>query len=178
MQGQILLNMLAHSGPLPQDKIEGQEMHTILLNLEGQRFVEQTQIGDRWAVTADGQHQLESLLREAESYHTRYDIFKDVFYERGTPVEFESEIGKDLRADVIESEGLDPVRVLFVQLLMGGSVQMIEWPKDRRAIEIGDVVISNEKIKERLDWVPIVGLEDGLKHTFDYFKDNLDHYLK
>ena len=62
--------------------------------------------------------------------------------------------------------------------IMGGSVQLIDWPKEREAIEIGDAVISNEKIKKALNWVPMVGLEDGLKLTYDYYKDKLDKYLK
>jgi len=62
--------------------------------------------------------------------------------------------------------------------IMGGSVQMIEWPKERKAIEIGDSVISNSKIKEKLGWVPKVLLEDGLKLTKDYFKHRLTNYLK
>tara|TARA_B100000315_G_scaffold49875_1_gene44481 strand:+ start:297 stop:1280 length:984 start_codon:yes stop_codon:yes gene_type:complete len=61
---------------------------------------------------------------------------------------------------------------------MGGSVQMIDWPKDRKAIEIGDAVISNAKIKDTLGWKSKVDFEKGLKLTYDYFQDKLDHYLK
>ena len=63
-------------------------------------------------------------------------------------------------------------------LIMGGSVQLIDWPKGRKAIEIGDAVISNAKIKRKLGWVPKIGFEDGLKATFDYYKNKLDKYLK
>jgi len=62
--------------------------------------------------------------------------------------------------------------------IMGGSVQMIDWPKDRVAIEIGDAVISNEKIKKAFRWRPKIGFEEGLKVTFDYYKDKVDKYLK
>jgi len=62
--------------------------------------------------------------------------------------------------------------------MMGGSVHLVDWPKDREAIEIGDAVISNEKIKKALSWVPKVALEYGLKLTYDYYKDKLGEYLK
>lgn len=62
--------------------------------------------------------------------------------------------------------------------IMGGSVHLVDWPKDREAIEIGDAVISNEKIKRALGWVPKVGLESGLKLTYDYYKDKLEEYLR
>jgi len=61
---------------------------------------------------------------------------------------------------------------------MGGSVKMMDWPKKRKAIEIGDAVISNVKINNTLGWEPKVSFEDGLKLTLNYYKDKLDHYLK
>ncbi|NQT59783.1 MAG: NAD(P)-dependent oxidoreductase [Bacteroidetes bacterium] len=62
--------------------------------------------------------------------------------------------------------------------IMGGSVHLIDWPKERQAIEIGDAVISNEKIKRALGWLPRVDLEYGLKLTYEYYKDKLGEYLK
>jgi UDP-glucose 4-epimerase len=61
--------------------------------------------------------------------------------------------------------------------IMGGSIQMTDWPKDRKAIEIGDAVISNKKIKETLGWKPKVTLEEGLKLTYNFYKDKLGHYF-
>jgi len=61
--------------------------------------------------------------------------------------------------------------------VLGGSVRMVDWPKGRKAIEIGDAVISNEKIKETLAWVPKVGFEEGLTLTLDYYKDKLEEYI-
>lgn len=62
--------------------------------------------------------------------------------------------------------------------IMGGDVHMIEWPRDRAAIEIGDAVISNEKIKEKLDWSPRTSVEDGLIKTREYFNSCLSKYLR
>jgi UDP-glucose 4-epimerase len=61
--------------------------------------------------------------------------------------------------------------------VLGGSVLMVDWPKERKAIEIGDAVISNAKIKEMLNWAPKVDFEEGLKRTLDYYKDKLEEYL-
>ena len=62
--------------------------------------------------------------------------------------------------------------------IMGGVVHLIDWPKERKAIEIGDAVISNEKIRKALGWEPKVNLEYGLKLTYDYYEDKLEEYLK
>lgn len=60
---------------------------------------------------------------------------------------------------------------------IGGTVKFVEWPKDREAIEIGDAVISNQKIKSVLGWAPRVDLANGLIKTKDYFLPCLEEYL-
>jgi UDP-glucose 4-epimerase len=60
---------------------------------------------------------------------------------------------------------------------IGGRVRHVEWPKDREAIEIGDSVISNRRIKEALDWKPSTPLDVGLERTRDYFAPALERYL-
>lgn len=62
--------------------------------------------------------------------------------------------------------------------IVGGTLKFIEWPKAREAIEIGDAVISNRKIKSLLGWAPQVDLASGLSKTKDYFLPCLKHYLE
>lgn len=61
---------------------------------------------------------------------------------------------------------------------IGGTARFVEWPPDRKAIEIGDAVISNEKIKTTLKWNPQFDLQSGLMKTRDYFADCLKQYVK
>jgi len=61
--------------------------------------------------------------------------------------------------------------------VMGGTVKFIDWPKDREIIEIGDAVISNEKIKSELGWRPHYNLNSGLSKTKEYFANCLHEYL-
>jgi len=61
---------------------------------------------------------------------------------------------------------------------IGGTTQSIEWPKDRKAIEIGDAVISNERIKDILNWRPKYDFQEGLIKTKEYFMPCLKKYLK
>jgi UDP-glucose 4-epimerase len=60
---------------------------------------------------------------------------------------------------------------------VGGTVRRVPWPKDRAALEIGDAVISNAKIKEILRWRPRFTLEEGLQRTRAYFRPVLSKYL-
>ena len=60
---------------------------------------------------------------------------------------------------------------------IGGTLRFVEWPKNREAIEIGDAIISNTKIKNCLGWSPTHDLPDGLALTATYFRDCLHKYL-
>lgn len=59
-----------------------------------------------------------------------------------------------------------------------GSVNFIKWPGDRKVTEIGDAVISNEKIKKILGWKPLNDLRGGLAKTKQYYTTCLKHYLR
>jgi len=65
----------------------------------------------------------------------------------------------------------------IVDVFKSGSIKFIEWPKENKAIEIGDAIITNKKIKERLSWHPDAELISGLKKTREFFADKLSDYL-
>jgi UDP-glucose 4-epimerase len=65
-----------------------------------------------------------------------------------------------------------------VTYIGSGKVRFVEWPANRKAIDIGDAVISNSKIKHSLGWAPTISLSDGLLKTRDYFGSVVHRYLK
>jgi UDP-glucose 4-epimerase len=65
-----------------------------------------------------------------------------------------------------------------VEYIKSGRVKHIQWPDDRKAIDIGDAVISNCKIKTLLQWKQKYDMKTGLIKTRDYYKDNLKYYLR
>ncbi|MCP4351359.1 MAG: NAD-dependent epimerase/dehydratase family protein [Desulfobacterales bacterium] len=60
-----------------------------------------------------------------------------------------------------------------VKYIGSGKVRYVDWPKERKAIEVGDAILSNQKIKSVLDWKPLYDLENGLIRTRKYY-DNCD----
>jgi len=60
---------------------------------------------------------------------------------------------------------------------VGGTVRFVEWPKERKAIDVGDAVITNRKIKGLLNWSPQYDLKSGLIKTKEFFLPSLKHYL-
>lgn len=64
-----------------------------------------------------------------------------------------------------------------IERVVGGKVVYVDWPKARGAIEVGDAVVTNKKIRDVLGWEPRYTLAEGLKLTKRYFKPVLSHYI-
>jgi UDP-glucose 4-epimerase len=65
-----------------------------------------------------------------------------------------------------------------VRHIGSGKVIFVDWPKSRKSIEVGDAVISNQKIKKVLSWSPRHDLESGLIKTKAYYETCLENYLR
>ncbi len=64
-----------------------------------------------------------------------------------------------------------------VEVMGKGAVEHVPWPQDWSKMDVGDVAISNAKIKERLGWRPQTDLHDGLLRTRVFFAQHLNAYL-
>jgi dTDP-glucose 4,6-dehydratase/UDP-glucose 4-epimerase len=59
----------------------------------------------------------------------------------------------------------------------GGKFQVIPFPADRKAIDIGDYYGNYSLIKSDLNWSPKVSLDEGLRLTADFYQKYMKHYL-
>ena len=64
-----------------------------------------------------------------------------------------------------------------VEVVGKGHVMHVPWPEDWVSLDVGDVTISNEKIKREIGWRPKTMLNDGLRNTLWYFQDRLNVYF-
>lgn len=64
----------------------------------------------------------------------------------------------------------------LVTRLAGGSYRVVPFPDDRLAIDIGDYVADDRKLRERLGWRPEVRLEEGLIRTLDFYREHGSAY--
>lgn len=65
-----------------------------------------------------------------------------------------------------------------VDYIGSGSVVQIPWPKGRKSVDVGDAIISNNKIKDTLNWSPRFSLKEGLIKTKAYYEGCLNEYLR
>ena len=68
----------------------------------------------------------------------------------------------------------------FVETLLdvvgGGSYELVPFPADRARIDIGDAYADYSRIREHLGWEPHVPLREGLERMVAYYATERDHY--
>lgn len=63
-----------------------------------------------------------------------------------------------------------------IKILGRGKYEFIKFPKDRKAIEIGNYVADIKKIRDELGWHPKVSVDEGIAKTIDYYKKYKKYY--
>jgi len=84
--------------------------------------------------------------------------------------------------DVFNIGGDNPVRhrdlaALLVRVAGGGRICHVEWPPERKAIDIGDFYADSSRFRRLTGWRPTVVLEDGLRRTVEFYRQHLEHYV-
>ena len=65
---------------------------------------------------------------------------------------------------------------LIIKTAGSGRYTLVPWPAERKAIDIGDVYSSYDKIKGALGWEPRVGMEEGLRRTINFYRQEGRYY--
>jgi len=84
--------------------------------------------------------------------------------------------GKVFNLGSEEVIGLKALAEMIVDLGYGGDFELIPFPPERKAIDIGDYYSDFSFITKELGWQPKVGLKEGLIRTIDYYQKNFRHY--
>jgi len=122
-----------------------QRMSKIAAVLVSQGIIASSEEAGSWIITERGRRTIGRLLAETESYIARFDVFKDVAYDQDAGVvQFDTGRGEDLRVQVFVSEGLDPVRVVFLLRLYDGTFDefLLTWPQLIHHMEFFDRILE------------------------------------
>src|SRR5687768_5749884 len=66
---------------------------------------------------------------------------------------------------------------LLISTAGSGRYRFVEWPPEKKAIDIGDFYADSTLIRNTLGWQAATPLRDGLQRTLDYFRKHLQHYV-
>ncbi len=67
---------------------------------------------------------------------------------------------------------------LLVEIAGHGSVRFVDWPAEKKAIDIGSFYSSSSKFTAVTGWLPRVELADGLAQTIAFYKAHLPRYVE
>jgi UDP-glucose 4-epimerase len=88
----------------------------------------------------------------------------------------------DCNGDVFNVGGNEPIAhrdlvTMLIQQSGRGTMRFIDWPEDKRRIDIGSFYSNSSKFATLTGWKPEVTLRDGLHRTLAFYRDHLDEYL-
>ena len=151
----------------PSDKL-GRDLLPIANELASRGLVAGSEESGVYEPTDESDELVQQMVVEAESYIDRFDLFNDTLLKVDEEVEFGVGIGEDLRVQVYESEGVDPVRAVFLLLLYDSTLDAYSetWQE-----EIHREEFFNELLRPVLDHARVddelIGLviESGYAHS-------------
>jgi UDP-glucose 4-epimerase len=66
---------------------------------------------------------------------------------------------------------------MLIDVAGTGRVRFVDWPPEKKAIDIGSFYADSAKFTAATGWQPAVGLRDGLARTVAYYREHLARYL-
>jgi UDP-glucose 4-epimerase len=84
--------------------------------------------------------------------------------------------------DVFNVGGSEPIRhrdlvSLLIETAGAGRVRYVEWPPEKKRIDIGSFYSDSTRFRDRVGWTPHVGLREGLSRTLAYYREHLAEYV-
>ena len=66
---------------------------------------------------------------------------------------------------------------LLIEVAGSGSVRFVEWPPEKKRIDIGSFYTDSTKFRQAVGWQPQTTLVDGLRQTVAFYRQHMPHYL-
>jgi UDP-glucose 4-epimerase len=84
--------------------------------------------------------------------------------------------------DVFNVGGSEPIShrdltAMLIEVAGSGTMRFVDWPQDKKIIDIGSFYADSTKFSRATGWRPTVNLREGLARTVAYYREHLPHYL-
>jgi len=66
---------------------------------------------------------------------------------------------------------------LLVTIAGRGSVRFVEWPPEKKRIDIGSFYSDSTLFRHTTGWRPVLALEDGLRRTLEFYRAHFAEYV-
>ena len=86
-------------------------------------------------------------------------------------------VGKVYNLGAPDPLSLEDTAKIMCQKTEGGDYQMIPFPEDRKAIDVGDFICDYSAFRDQFGWEPKVSFEDGIQRSLEYFQGDIEHYI-
>ena len=106
-----------------------------------------------------------------------YNYVEDVLDALMIAATEENAIGKVYNLGAPAPLSLEGTAKIMCQKIEGSDYQMIPFPDERKAIDVGDFICDYSAFRNQFDWEPKVNFEEGIQRSLEYFKDEIEHYI-
>ena len=86
-------------------------------------------------------------------------------------------VGKVYNLGAPDPLSLNDTAKIMCQRIEGSDYQMIPFPEDRKAIDVGDFICDYSAFRDQFGWEPKVSFEKGIQRSLEYFSKEIVHYL-
>ncbi len=66
---------------------------------------------------------------------------------------------------------------LLIDVAGSGTFRLVEWPAEKKVIDIGSFYADSSKFRRTVGWEPCTTLRDGLARTVAFYREHLGHYV-
>ena len=86
-------------------------------------------------------------------------------------------VGKVYNLGAPDPLSLEDTAKIMCQSIEDSDYQMIPFPEDRKAIDVGDFICDYSAFRNQFGWAPKVSFEDGIQRSLEYFRMEIEHYI-
>ena len=66
---------------------------------------------------------------------------------------------------------------MLIAVAGSGRVTLVDWPVEKKRIDIGSFYSDSSKFAAATGWRPTVDLRDGLERTVAFYREHLSQYV-
>ena len=120
--------------------------------------------------------------REIEIFGDGSQIRDFVFVDDAADAFLRAGTSEKCNGGVYNIGGAEPINLrdlstTLLEVTGTGRVRYVEWPSEKKAIDIGDFYADSSKFTRTVGWRPTIPLVEGLTRTVEFYREHLERYL-